>query len=204
MGRIRDYLLGRSPPDSPGATSLVRSEVFERAELAEVDGLFDIVIPNWYQQNLGVGSAEYGNARLAERVWVANALPADERAADRVDAARVPRGTSRPSRRGSSNPDPEWFPNGIGDAIHAIVDQMYGWGFVAAVRDRLLRRRVPAHVDGARLVAFDVDAWMASRVYRDRRRRARPASVVVQIDRNPGVRRTGRRRCARTGRWRSG
>jgi hypothetical protein len=29
-------------------------------------------------------------------------------------------------------PDPNWFPNGIGDAIHAIVDQMYGWGFSAS------------------------------------------------------------------------
>jgi len=28
-----------------------------------------------------------------------------------------------------SAPDPNVFPNGIGDALHAIVDQIYGWGF---------------------------------------------------------------------------
>jgi hypothetical protein len=28
-----------------------------------------------------------------------------------------------------SSPDPHWYPNGIGDALHAIVDQLYGWGF---------------------------------------------------------------------------
>ena len=27
-----------------------------------------------------------------------------------------------------SNPDPAWYPNGIGDAIFAIVWSMYGWG----------------------------------------------------------------------------
>jgi hypothetical protein len=33
------------------------------------------------------------------------------------------------SRRGCRHPDPHWYPNGIGDAIHSIVDQVYGWGF---------------------------------------------------------------------------
>jgi hypothetical protein len=28
-----------------------------------------------------------------------------------------------------SAPDPNLFPNGIGDALHAIVDQLYGWGW---------------------------------------------------------------------------
>jgi portal protein len=28
-----------------------------------------------------------------------------------------------------SNPDPNMFPNGIGDALHFIVSQLYGWGF---------------------------------------------------------------------------
>ena len=27
-----------------------------------------------------------------------------------------------------SNPDPAWYPNGIGDALYAIVWSMYGWG----------------------------------------------------------------------------
>ena len=28
-----------------------------------------------------------------------------------------------------SNPDPNVFPNGIGDAMFCIVDQLYGWGW---------------------------------------------------------------------------
>jgi HK97 family phage portal protein len=27
-----------------------------------------------------------------------------------------------------SNPDPVWFPNGIGDAVYAAIDSMYRWG----------------------------------------------------------------------------
>ena len=27
-----------------------------------------------------------------------------------------------------ANPDPVWFPNGIGDAVYMAIDQMYRWG----------------------------------------------------------------------------
>ena len=89
-----------------------------------------------------------------------------------------------------SNPDPNLFPNGVGDALYAIVDQMYGWGFSILYvtdfyADGFPRRWtvLPSQnvqvrmVDGAREYKSGEDLL-------DRRR-------VVQIDRNPGVGLTG-------------
>jgi hypothetical protein len=110
-------------------------------------------------------------------------LPADERTADRVDAAAVPR--FHGAHLGVE-PGPNWFPNGIGDAIHAIVDQVYGWGFCCLyVTDRYFdgfpRTWTPLPsgnvqmkmVNGARQYKLGESVLDASR--------------IVQIDRNPGL-----------------
>lgn len=49
-----------------------------------------------------------------------------EQPADRQDAFAVSRVGEAPAW--VSNPDPVWFPNGVGDAIYAAVDSMYRWG----------------------------------------------------------------------------
>ena len=75
-----------------------------------------------------------------------------------------------------SSPDPNWYPNGIGDALHAIVDQLYGWGFSLPVRHRPVRVRVPADVDGAaELGGFDSARGWPPPV-QARRRRTGPGS----------------------------
>lgn len=89
--------------------------------------LFNTIIPSWWQENgLISGSWVPGNATLAERVWVANRciqLNAQQIASMPLEF----NGAVEPAW--VSSPDPNWYPNGIGDALHAIVSQMYGWGF---------------------------------------------------------------------------
>ena len=105
--------------------------------------LFNSVIPSFWQETYG---AYYGTPQLAERVWVANRCQQLNAQQIAGDADRVPRptGGGHRARLGVSSPDPNWYPNGIGDALHAIVDQLYGWGFSLPVRHRPVRVRVPA------------------------------------------------------------
>lgn len=63
--------------------------------------------------------------RLAERIWVANRCT-------QMNAQSI---STMPLRHYGprepawvSNPDPVWYPNGISDAVFAIVWSMYGWG----------------------------------------------------------------------------
>ena len=83
-----------------------------------------------------------------------------------------------------ARPDPNWYPNGIGDALHAVVNQLYGWGFSCHyVTDRYASgfprtwTVLPSSavqikmVDGRREYKLGEDVLSPSR--------------VVQIDRNP-------------------
>jgi len=90
--------------------------------------LFNSVIPNWYADNM-TGTLPVGNPLLAERVWVANRcqqLNAQQIASMPLEWHGTP-GTDEPAW--VSSPDPSVFPNGIGDAMFAIVDQLYGYGW---------------------------------------------------------------------------
>lgn len=119
MGRFLDWLL--------------RSEdMVERAIGEPLEGtnmsLFQSIIPNWWAENIN-GTAMYGDATLAQRVWVANRC--QQMNAQQI--ASMPLEWHGPELGQPpawvSSPDPNVFPNGIGDALHAIVDQLYGWGW---------------------------------------------------------------------------
>jgi len=180
-------LAGPSREEMSKIESLDLREV-HRAELAEVDGLFDVAIPNWYFENLGVGSGvPVGNAQLAERVWVANRC--QQMNAQQV--ANMPLeffGSSEPAW--VSSPDPNLFPNGIGDAIHAAVEQIYGWGFSCQYVTDFYADGYPRTwtvLDSARL---DITIENGVRVYRPMGGRVPlDSSRIVQIDRNPSARR---------------
>jgi hypothetical protein len=115
MGKLRDFFLG--PPLAK------RVEPLEGTSIS----LWNTIIPSWWQENgISSGSWMSGNATLADRVWVANRciqLNAQQIASMPIRF----NGTFEPAW--VSSPDPNMYPNGIGDAIHAIVAQMYGWGF---------------------------------------------------------------------------
>ena len=93
--------------------------------------LFHTIIPDWWQENglLPSSSLPMGNAQLAERVWVAarcQQLNAQQIAAMPLQWHGSD-GTLEPAW--VSSPDPNLFPNGVGDAMFAIADQLYGWGW---------------------------------------------------------------------------
>lgn len=192
MGRIANFLLGGQPLADRVAEAQVE---VERAAVAEVDGLFDQQIPAWYFENLGVGSMPglaggYGNARLAERVWVANRC--QQMNAQQI--ASMPLGFHGPDGAEPawvSAPDPELFPNGIGDAVHSLVSELYGWGYALL------------YVTG-RYATMYPRTWtqIPSEMCTPRfegGRRVYPVSGggflnpddVIQIDRNPGTRAHG-------------
>jgi HK97 family phage portal protein len=177
MGRIIDILTGRGAFD----------DVVER-DVAPLEGtnisLFNTMIPDWWDQNIS-GSFRAGGADLTDRVWVANRC----QQLNAQQIASMPlefHGTVEPAW--VSNPDPNWYPNGVGDAIHSIVDQLYGWGFSCQyVMDRyadgfprswtvLPSSQVRISMEnGSRRYTLGSDDTPLD------------ASRVVQIDRNPGT-----------------
>ena len=106
------------------------SDVIRRDEPVPLEGtrmdLFNSIIPNWYSEQLGMF---FGDASLAQRVWVAARCQQlnSQQIASMPIVYHGPPSATEP--RWVSSPDPNFFPNGIGDAMHCIVDQIYGWGF---------------------------------------------------------------------------
>ena len=109
----------------PGQDTLKRDvEPLEGTNMS----LWNSIIPNWWAENI-TGTTVWGTPNLADRVWVANRC--QKLNAQAISAMPLewhgPPGVDEPAW--VSAPDPNVFPNGIGDALHAVVDQMYGWGF---------------------------------------------------------------------------
>jgi hypothetical protein len=179
MGRIRDML------------PVLFGDTIRRAELAEVDGLYDMAIPWWKYENLGQGTMPaipgmYGNARLAERVWVSNrcqqmnaqqiaSMPLEFHGPDGSEPAWV------------SDPDPDLFPNGIGDAVHSIVDQMYGWGYALLYPTSTYATGYPRNWTQIPSALCTPKMENGRRVYELSGGGFLDPDLVIQIDRNPGT-----------------
>ncbi len=119
MGRITDII--RRIDARP---TIERVEPLEGTNMS----LWNTQIPAFWQDTYG--TAWYGDANLADRVWVANRcqqLNAQQIASMPLNWEGPPAGGSEPAW--VSNPDENWYPNGIGDALHAIIEDVYGWGF---------------------------------------------------------------------------
>jgi hypothetical protein len=124
LSRFGDWWFGRSTD----------GEVLQR-EVTPLEGtnmsLFHTIIPSWWSENGMSSSASWmpGGAALAERVWVANRC--QQLNAQQISSMPLewngPPGVQEPAW--VSAPDPALFPNGIGDALFAIVNQLYGWGY---------------------------------------------------------------------------
>ena len=106
-------------------------ETLMREEPVPLEGtrmdLFNSIIPAWQADTYG--TQWYGDQRLVEKTWVA-AICQDLNASQ-ISAMPLkwngPPGTDEPAW--VSSPDPSQFPNGIGDAMYAICDQIDGWGY---------------------------------------------------------------------------
>jgi hypothetical protein len=190
VGRIVDFLLGPKV-DREAAPE---NEQVDRAALAQVDGLLEYVVPEWAFENLGVGmpgsTVGYGNARLAERVWVANRC--QQMVAQQIASMPLEFHGNGGEPMWVSNPDPELFPNGIGDAVHAVVENMYGWGYA-------LLYITDFYADGFARNWTVLDSALCEPRFENGRRvypitggdGSLDAARVIQIDRNPGTRAHG-------------
>lgn len=147
--------------------------------------LFNSIIPSWWTENgLSPQSAwTPGGAQLAERVWVANRC----QQLNAQQIASMPlefHGTTEPAW--VSSPDPHWYPNGIGDAVHSMVEQMYGWGFSCQYVTDFYADGFPRTWTVLPSAIVDIELVNGSRSYKLGEQQL-DASRVVQIDRNPGA-----------------
>jgi HK97 family phage portal protein len=128
-------------------------------------------------------------SRLIEKVWVA----------DRCQHLNSNAISTMPLRHyGSdrepawvSNPDPAWFPNGISDAMYAIVSSMYGYGDAFLYITDRYSSGYPSAWTVLNPEPIDVNVVNGRRTYRSGQNVLNPNNVV-QISRNPsgGVRGT--------------
>lgn len=176
--------MGRLRRAAEWMTTAPSSGVVERVDATPMEGtsmsLFHTIIPDFWEQLSG--TVTYGDAGLAERVWVASRC-------QHMNAAQIAampirfHGTDEPMW--VSSPDPSQFPNGIGDAIYAITDQLYGWGwslqYVTSFYSNGYPRTWTVVPSSACKPRFDDDG---RKVYKLGERYLEP-SRVIQIDRNP-------------------
>lgn len=151
--------------------------------------LFNSQIPNWHAENMA-GTTWYPSANtLSERVWIANRCI-------QLNAQQVSRmplqfhGPPDAEPRWLSNPDPNWYKNGIGDVMHFIVEQIYGWGYCCLYET--------AHYSSGFARNFTIldNNFLAIKAEDGRRAYEYGGETidperVIQIDRNPGARLQG-------------
>ncbi len=133
----------------------------------------------WFNASLtGLGF----NERLIDRVWVATRclqLNAQQ-------IASMPMrflGTSMPAW--VTNPDPNWYPNGISDAVFAIVRSMYGYGDAFLYITSRYANGLPSGWTVLDPAYITVEVRDGMRVFKSSGQMLNPYDVV-QISRNPG------------------
>jgi len=184
MGRLKDFLARPLAPGLPGG------EVVKR-DVAPLEGtnisLFNTIIPSWWAEN-GLSSTSSwmpGGAALAERVWVANRC----QQLNSQQLSSMPlqfHGPEGAEPAWMSNPDPNWYPNGVGDALFAIVDQLYGWGFSCQYITDFYADGFPRTWTVLPSGGLQIKMENGRRQYKLGEDELDPRRVV-QIDRNPGT-----------------
>jgi HK97 family phage portal protein len=161
-------------------------EQLAKRDVAPLEGtqmsLWNSVIPNWWDQNINQ-SFLFGDPTLADRVWVANRC----QQLNSQQIASMPlvyHGNDEPAW--VSSPDPHWYPNGLGDALHAIVDQLYGWGFSCQYVTDTYATGFPRTFTVLPSAAVQIKMVDGSRTYKIGDEDL-DASRILQIDRNPGT-----------------
>jgi HK97 family phage portal protein len=151
--------------------------------------LFHTIIPSFWSENGLSDSASWmpGGAALAEKVWVASRcmqLNAQQIATMPI----VHHGGVEPAW--VSSPDPHWYPNGIADALFAIVEQIYGWGFSCQYVTDFYETGYPRTWTVLDSAGLQIKVDDGRRVYKYGEKELDPRKVI-QIDRNPGARAHG-------------
>ena len=175
MSRLADWLLRRE-------AQIERVEPLEGTNIS----LYNTIIPAFWQDTYG--TPWYGTPQLADRVWVANRcqqLNAQQISTMPLEWHGPPIPDSTPFWLARS-PDPNWYPNGIGDALHAIVLQLYGWGFSCQYVTDRYASGFPRTWTVLPSNAVQIKLVDGSREYKLGEQILDPGRVV-QIDRNPST-----------------
>jgi len=168
---------------------LLKREEPEPLEGTRMD-LFNSILPSFYAEQglFSFSDAGFlGTAQLADRTWVSNRCI--QLNAQQISSMpfRYDTNASGGGREPAwvSAPDPALFPNGIGDAMFAIVEQTYGWGYscqyITDFYDDMYPRRWTVLPSSILDIRFGEDG---RREYRLGERLLDPRRVI-QIDRNP-------------------
>ncbi len=96
--------------------------------------LWNSIIPNWWtQEGLNTAGQMFwpGNGLLADRTWITNrALQMNSQQIGSMPLRFNPgNATTVTEPAWMSNPDPLYYPNGIGELIRALVRDYYAWGW---------------------------------------------------------------------------
>ena len=143
------------------------SDVFQ----ARVSAFWDALVP-------GIGYSPW----LLERVWVANrCLQLNSQQVGSMPLRFF--GSREPAW--VSNPDPVWYPNGIGDAVFAAVWSIYGWGDAFLYATAEYENGFPSGWTVLHPEPMDVTVRNGKRRYRSGQTILDP-DRMVQISRNPG------------------
>ncbi len=109
---------------------LARVEPLEGTRMS----LWNSIIPNWWTQN-GMSDAGQmfwpGNGLLADRTWITNrCLQMNSQQIGSMPLRFNPGNALTVTEPAwMSNPDPLYYPSGIGDLIRALVRDYYAWGW---------------------------------------------------------------------------
>ncbi len=173
MGRLTDFFSGQ--------TAAVK-----RTEGGPLEGtlmsLYNSIIPNWWAENI-TGTTLLGDASLVDRVWVASRCQ-QLNAQQIASMPLIYHGNQEPAW--VSSPDPNQYPNGIGDALHAIVAQIYGYGFSCQYITDYYADGFPRTWTVLPSANVNMKWENGSRAYKLGEHDL-DASRVVQIDRNPST-----------------
>jgi hypothetical protein len=155
-----------------------------------IDGTTQTIYPQvqaFWAETFG-GSGLYISPRVAEYVWVANRciqLNAQQIAAMPIEFHSLYDSAEAPAW--VSSPDPVWFPNGIGDVIFSIVENVYKWGFSCQQITRRYSSGFPQTFTVLPSDRVAIDVVAGRRTYKLDETALDPFDIV-QIDRNPGNR----------------
>ncbi len=190
MSRLREFFLGREI-DTGDAIATRDVEPLEGTRMS----LWNSQIPAFWQNTYG--TTWYGTSDLAARVWVANrciqlnaqqiaSMPLTFNPGAPIDDAGATRSSRPPAW--VSNPDPSWYPNGVSDAVFAIVRSLYGFGYALLYVTSYYADGFPQFWTVLDTALVDVTIEDGRRVYRfgsAADASVIPSSRIIQIDRDP-------------------
>ena len=128
------------------------------------------------------GTSGFSAPVLLDKVWVANRCKhMNSNAISTMPLRHY--GSREPAW--VSNPDPVWFPNGISDAVYAIVDSLYGWGDAFVYVTSRYADGYPSAWTVFNPEPMTVNVYRGKRFYRSGDTQLDERDMV-QITRNPG------------------